>query len=37
MKENIRSITQASIDCKIALSENEELISVIERAVEIIT
>ena len=37
MKENIRSIIQASIDCKIALSENEELISVIERAVEIIT
>lgn len=37
MKENIRLIIQASIDCKIALSENEELISVIERAVEIIT
>ena len=37
MKENIRSIIQASIDCKIALSENEELISVIDRAVEIIT
>ena len=37
MKENIRSIIQASIDCKIALSENEELISIIERAVEIIT
>ena len=37
MKENIRSIIQASIDCKIALSKNEELINVIERAVEIIT
>ena len=37
MKENIRSIIQASIDCKIALAENEELISVIESSVEIIT
>ena len=37
MKENIRSIIQASIDCKIALAENEELISIIKRSVEIIT